>query len=95
VRQEVRAVANTSYGRLGNLLATLATQRRASDPRAIARRIEEVTGHKVSHREVSDYLNGGGLPGPRFMRAFAEAFSLTVEECRKLAWMYTFSKLPD
>jgi hypothetical protein len=95
VRQEVRAVINKSHSRLGNLLVTLATERRASDPRAIAKRIEEATGHKVSHREISDYLYGGGLPGPKFMRAFAETFSLTVEEGRKLAWIYTFSKLPE
>jgi hypothetical protein len=88
-------VINKSYSRLGNLMATLATERRASDPHVIAKRIEEATGHKISHREISDYLNGVGLPGPKFMRAFAEAFSLTVEECRKLAWIYTFSKLPD
>lgn len=84
-----------SYVRLGNHLAAVAAKRRAGEPRAIASSIERATGHAVSHREVSSYLDGEGLPNPGFMRAFAEAFSLTREERRRLAWMYTFSKLPD
>jgi hypothetical protein len=95
VRQEVGVVINRSYSRLGNQLVKLAAERRASDPRAIAKRIEEATGHKLSHREISDYLHGADFPEPKFMRAFAKTFSLTVEEGRQLAWMYTFSKLPD
>jgi hypothetical protein len=95
VGQEARAVINKSYSRLGNRLTTIATEQRASDPRIISKRIEEATGHKISHQEISYYLNGGSLPGPQFMRAFAKAFSLTVEECMKLAWIYTFSRLPD
>jgi hypothetical protein len=84
-----------SCSRLGDLLVKLATEQCASDPRVIAKHIEEATGHKVSHREISAYIYGTGFPGPKFMRAFSEAFSLTVEEGRKLAWIYTFSKLPD
>jgi hypothetical protein len=88
-------VIDESYSRLGELLAKLATERRAGDPRTIAERIEEATGQKVSHREISNYLYGARCPEPQFMRAFAVAFSLTVEESRKLAWIYTFSKPPD
>lgn len=94
MRQEAWAVINRSYSRLGNLLATLAAERRASNPCAIAKRIQEATGYAVSHRMISDYLYGADFPGPKFMRAFAKAFSLTVEESRKLAWIYTFAKLP-
>jgi hypothetical protein len=84
-----------TYSPLGDLLVELATARYASDPRAIAKRIEESTGHTVSHREISAYIYGTRFPGSKFMRAFSETFSLTVEEGRKLAWIYTFSKLPD
>lgn len=84
-----------SYVRLGNHLAAIAAERRAGEPRTIASSMERATGHAVSHQEISSYLEGEGLPSPRFMRAFAEAFSLTREERRRLAWMYTFSRLPD
>jgi hypothetical protein len=84
-----------SYVRLGNHLAAIAAERRAGAPRTIASSIERTTGHAASHREISSYLDGERLPSPRFMRAFAKAFSLTREERRRLAWMYTFSRLPD
>lgn len=80
-----------SHARLGKLLATIAAQRRAGESRVIAQRIEKATGHRVGHREISSYLNGRGLPSPKFMRAFAKAFSLTEEERRKVAWVYTLS----
>lgn len=83
------------YKRLGALLTRLVKNRSASGPTAIARRIEEATGHKVTHQATSHYLRGTRCPGPEFMHAFAEAFSLTVQERRQLAWMYTFFELPD
>jgi hypothetical protein len=88
-------VIDSSYSRLGDLLASLATDRHAGDPRTIAERIVETTGHEVSDQEISNYLCGARCPGPKFMRAFADAFSLSAEESRKLAWIYTFSKPPD
>ena len=90
-----RAVIARSYVRLGNQLAAIAAERHEDECRSIAGRMERATGHAVSHREISSYLSGEGLPSPKFMRAFANAFSLTTEERRRLAWMYTFSRLPD
>jgi transcriptional regulator with XRE-family HTH domain len=83
------------YERLGALLTKLAKKRRANGPTVIARRIEEVTGLKVTHQAISRYLRGTRCPGPEFMHAFAEAFALTTQERRQLAWMYTFSDLPN
>ncbi len=91
---------------LGKLLAELASERGAGtstvgDGRieeAIARRIEEEEfggGRDLSREEISDYLHGERWPEPEFIRAFAEAFSLTVKERRLLAWAYTFSEAPD
>lgn len=93
--QGSRAATTTSYGPLGNLLAAIAAKRRADESRTIAQCMGKATGHRVSHREISSYLGGRGLPSPKFMRSFAKTFSLTVEERRKLAWMYTFSRPPD
>ena len=83
------------YRKLGDLLAALALEREERDPHAIAKCIEETTDHKVGPEEISDYLHGRRCPGPAFMLAFAEAFSLTVDERRRLAWVYTFFEFPD
>ena len=83
------------YSQLGGLLTELALQRRASNPHAVAKLLAETTGHISDGQEISDYLSGARRPDPKFMPAFAEAFSLTVEERRKLSWLYTYSRLPD
>jgi hypothetical protein len=95
VRIECFWMTTKPYRRLGALLTRLAKKRSASGPTAIARRIEEATGHKVARKTLSGYLRGTRCPGPEFMHAFAEAFSLTAQERRQLAWMYTFFELPD
>ncbi len=82
------------YRDLGNLLAGMALKRLARDPSTIGERIAETTDHAVDPQEVLDYLEGARCPTPKFIPAFAEAFSLTVEERRRLAWVYTFSELP-
>lgn len=93
--ESVKAVTDGPYRDLGNLLAAMALQRLSRDPYAIAERIEEVTHHAVDPREVLDYLEGIRCPNQKFIPAFAEAFSLTAEERRRLAWVYTFSEPPD
>jgi hypothetical protein len=63
----------------------------------IARRIEEEFGgdrEDFGKEEISEYLSGARWPEPEFIRAFVEAFSLTVVELRLVAWAYTFSELP-
>ena len=83
------------YCDLGKLLAVMALKRSACDPFAVAQRIVEATDHAFDPEEVLDYLEGARCPNPRFIPAFAEAFSLTTEERKRLAWVYTFSELPD
>ncbi|QIN77656.1 hypothetical protein GBA65_03070 [Rubrobacter marinus] len=82
------------YRDLGKLMAAMALKRLASDPSTIAARIREAADHAVDPEDVLDYLRGARCPAPKFISAFADAFSLTVEERRRLAWMYTFSELP-
>lgn len=83
------------YRDLGELLAQMAVARLAGNPRAIAERVELVADHPIDPQEVLEYLEGVRYPNPRFLPAFAEAFSLTPEERKRLAWVYTFSELPD
>jgi hypothetical protein len=92
------------YSQLGEVLAKLALERCAVTSsstshgrieEAIARRIEEFSGGRdFSQEEILDYLHGERWPKPKFIRAFAQAFSLTVVELRLLAWAYTFSETP-
>jgi hypothetical protein len=98
------------YSQLGEVLATLALERCAGTSsstttnhgrieEAIARRIEEFSegfseGQDFGREEILDYLHGERWPKPEFIRAFAQAFSLTVVELRLLAWAYTFSETP-
>jgi hypothetical protein len=94
---------------LGEVLAELALERCAVTSstttnhgrieEAIARRIEEFSegfseGQDFGREEILDYLHGERWPKPEFIRAFAQAFSLTVVELRLLAWAYTFSETP-
>lgn len=83
------------YRDLGKLLAVMALKRATCDPFAVAQRIVETTDHAFDPQEVLDYLEGARCPNPRFLPAFADAFSLTTEERKKLAWVYTFSEPPD
>jgi hypothetical protein len=92
------------HSQLGEVLAKLALERCAVTSsstshgrieEAIARRIEEFSGGQdFSREEILDYLHGERWPEPKFIRAFAQAFSLTVVELRLLAWAYTFSETP-
>ena len=90
------------YNELGNLLVELTLKRDEHAAQAIARRLEdaiaermaEVTGRGYSQQEISDYLHGRRTPGPEFIHAFAETFSLNELERRLVAWTYTFSEFP-
>jgi hypothetical protein len=72
---------------LGDLIVSLAQKRHAHDHHAIAEHVQKTTRYKVSPHVLAEYLDGTALPEPEFFPAFAEAFSLTVEERRDLAWL--------
>jgi hypothetical protein len=78
------------YGELGKVLDALARERDVRGPYAIARRVQEVSGHGVTGQAVSRYFHDGVWPKPAFLRAFAATFDLSEEERDKLAWVYTY-----
>jgi len=91
------------YGELGRLLAKIAESRTSgpvpasADSRIedlISERLEERTGERFGGREIRGYLTGSRPPPPRFIPAFAEAYSLTVKERRQVAWAHAFSEPP-
>jgi hypothetical protein len=88
-------VVNRFYAKLlGDVLGELVRVRLADTPKAIASHIVEATGDEFNHQEITLYLQGTDTPPQRFISTFAEAFSLTIEERRRLAWVYSFSKEP-
>ncbi len=78
------------YSQLGRLLDDLARKRDVRGPFYIAGYVETVTGYKVSGQAVSKYLYGKYVPKQAFIKAFAEAFELTLQERSELAWVYTY-----
>ena len=80
---------------LGDLLASLAQQRHAHDYYAIAEHLRNSVGYEVSPHMLKRHLYGDSFPEPEFFSAFAEAFSLTVEERRNLAWLYCYGYAPS
>ena|SRR4051794_20256238 len=78
------------YKELGDLLASLARKRHAHGPYAIAEHLSNFIGYEVNLHMIRRYLYGAALPEQEFFPAFAEAFSLTVEERRDLAWAYCY-----
>ena len=78
------------YSELGKLLDSLARSRDVRGPYDIARHVEGITGHHVSGQAMSKYLYGKYHPKPELVKAFAEAFALTPQERRALAWVYTY-----
>ncbi len=78
------------YNELGKLLDALARSRDVRRPYNIAYYLKDATGYEVSGQAVSKYLYGESMPGRAFMEAFADAFKLTLEERRELAWVYTY-----
>jgi hypothetical protein len=78
------------YTELGKVLDAMARERDVRGPYAIAKRVEEVSGHRVTGQAISRYFHDGVRPIPAFMNAFATAFDLTEEECDELAWIYTY-----
>ena len=89
------AVDERPYRELGDLLDGLVRECRTHEPHAIAEHLQEATDYKVSPQRVASYLHGASLPEPPFFPAFAEAFSLTAEERRDLAWLYSYGCLPE
>lgn len=83
------------YCELGKLLDDLARDRNVRGPYNIAHRVENVTGHEVSGQAVSKYLYGAYSPKREFIRAFAEAFELTLQERSELAWVYLYDFRPE
>jgi hypothetical protein len=80
---------------LGALLASLARKRHAHDHYAIAEHLKNSVGYEVGPDMLQRYLYGAHFPEPEFFRAFAKAFSLTVEERRDLAWLYCYGYTPS
>jgi len=78
------------YSELGKVLDAMARERDVRGPYAIARRVQEVSGHGVTGQAVSRYFHDGVWPRPAFLRAFAAAFELSVEERDRLAWIYAY-----
>ena len=95
--------SHEEYSELGKLLVAIAAARTvapdadAGDSRVedlISGRLEERTGHRFGRREIRDYLRGSRLPPPQFIPAFADTYSLTVKERRRVAWAHAFSEPP-
>ena len=82
------------YSELGRLLDTLARRRDVRGPYGIARHLHGAAGYEVSGQSISKYLYGGCFPKRGFMKAFADAFSLTPREQSELAWYYTYGFRP-
>jgi hypothetical protein len=82
------------YKELGDLLASLAQRRYAHDHYSIVELLKEAAGYEVSHHTLAEYLYGAALPEPEFFCVFAQAFSLTVQERRALAWLYCYGYVP-
>ncbi len=79
-----------TYCELGKLLDDLARDRNVRGPYNIAHHLKHATGYKVSGQAVSKYLYGKYVPKREFIKAFAEAFELTLQEQSELAWVYTY-----
>jgi hypothetical protein len=86
--------SNIPSNEFGELLASLAQQRHAHDPYAIVQHLENSVGYTVSPDMLQSYLYGEALPEQEFFCAFVEAFSLTAQERRNLAWVYIYGYLP-
>ena len=87
---ESRAGKGNPYCELGKLLDILAREHDVRGPYNIASYVENATGYDVSGQLVSKYLYGKSRPKPEFVEAFADAFSLTLQERAELAWSYTY-----
>ncbi len=83
------------YSELGRLLDGFARNRDVRGPYNIAYYIKSVTDYKVSGQAVSKYLYGKYVPKQAFIKAFAEAFELTLQERSELAWVYTYGFRPN
>jgi hypothetical protein len=80
---------------LGKLLDALARSKDVRGPYNIAYYLKDVIGYKVSGAAVSQYLYGKYLPKQAFVEAFADAFELSPQERRELAWVYAYSSRPE
>lgn len=81
-----------SYSELGKLLDTLARRHDVRGPYSIAQRVVDISGHNVSGQAVSRYFYGTARPRPAFIRAFAQALELSLEERDCLAWLYAYGE---
>jgi DNA-binding NarL/FixJ family response regulator len=89
------AVDDRPYRELGDFLDSLVRECLTHEPHTIAEHIGKVADYEVSPQRVASYLYGTSLPEPPFFPAFAEAFSLTAEERKDLAWLYSYGCLPN
>jgi len=81
---------NKPYSELGKVLDDLAHSRGVQGPYYIAYYLKDAIDYEVSGQAVSKFLYGKSLPGHAFIKAFADAFGLTPQERRELAWVYTY-----
>ncbi len=81
---------NRPYCELGKLIDLLARSRDVRGPYNIAQYVQERTDYSLSGAAVSKHLYGDSVPRRRFLVAFANAFELTEQERRELAWLYAY-----
>ena len=78
------------YSELGKVLDNLARKRDVRGPYNIANHVKNATGYEASGQVLSKYLYGEYVPKREFVKAFAEAFELTMQERGELAWVYAY-----
>ncbi len=79
------------YGRLGQVLDGLARSRNIRGPGKVARHVKEKTGRGPNASAWWQIFYGETKqPRSEIIELFAEAFELTTEEKRWLAWVYAF-----
>lgn len=82
------------YSPLGEVMDELARRRNVRGPYLVAKYVRERTGRGPSGSSFSDYFYGNITPKREVIGLFTEAFELTEEEQRELAWAYTYRYSP-
>ena len=83
------------YSELGKMLDDLARERDVRGPYNIAQYVYSLTGYEASGQVVSQYMYGRSVPKRDFIKAFAEAFELNLQERGRLAWVYAYDSRPE
>ena len=79
---------------LGQVMDEMARKRGVEGPEAISEHLWQQEQYDVSDESVYEFLQGYDRPQSDFMRAFRDAFGLTDEEEKELAWVYSFHERP-